>query len=157
VTNDEGKIMTEVCHPRIKSVVNNHKKSRFSGTVKYYRVGFVGENSILNTNDKDKLALAHNASEMLAIAEDTLEETEKNKYYEIYENNDQYTAIYFRESFDEFDDFTKKVLSLKKPTTVYIFSWENDPFVDEFEDNPSITVKTIPEPILEIYRRIHNL
>ncbi len=157
------KICSDVCHPRLSKVIGGYKNSKkekvqgLGGSLKYYRVGFVGEHSILNTNDKDKLALAHNACELLAIAENTLDGVTKNSHFEIFENKDRHTAIYFKESFDKFDDFTKKVLSLKKPTTVYIFSWENDPFVDEFEDNPSITVKTIPEPILEIYRRIHNL
>lgn len=160
---DEGekvrhRICSDVCYPRLKRVIEGYKGAKgLGGSLKYYRIGFTGENSILNANDKDKLALAHNASELLAIAENTLEGVTKNSHFEIFENKDRYTAIYFKESFDKFDDFTKKVLSLKKPTTVYIFSWENDPFVDEFEDNPSITVKTIPEPILEIYRRIHNL
>lgn len=158
VTNDEGKIMSTVCYPRITRVMKGYEGYKgLGGSLKYYRIGFVGEHSILNTNDKDKLALAHNACELLAIAENTLDGVTKNSHFEIFENKDRHTAIYFKESFDKFDDFTKKVLSLKKPTTVYIFSWENDPFVDEFEDNPSITVKTIPEPILEIYRRIHNL
>ena len=162
--NDEApsgkkqKIMTDFCHPRLKRVMKGHGQiTALGGSLKYYRIGFVGENSILNANDKDKLSLAHNAGELLAIAENTLGNVEKNEHYEIFENKDRHTAIYFKESFDKFDDFTKKVLSLRKPTTVYIFSWENDPFVDEFEDNPSITVKTIPEPILEIYRRIYNL
>ena len=82
---------------------------------------------------------------------------ERNDHYELFENEGQYTAVYFKESFDKFDDFVEKVLALKKPVTVYIFSWENDPFVESFEDEEHVTVKTIPEPILEIYRRIHNL
>ena len=158
VTNNEGNIMSEICYPRVVNVIHGkNNQPKLGGSAKYYRIGFVGENSILNASDKDKLALTHNASELLAIAENTLEGVVKNSHFEIFENEDRNTAVYFKESFDKFDDFTKKVLSLKKPTTVYIFSWENDPFVDEFEDNPSITVKTIPEPILEIYRRIHNL
>lgn len=158
VTNNEGGIVDNFCLPRMQRALSGYKDFKgYGGSLKYYRIGFVGEHSVLNTNDKDKLALAYSATELLAIAENTLENVEKNSHFEVFENKDRYTAIYFKESFDKFDDFTKKVLSLKKPTTVYIFSWENDPFVDEFEDNPRITVKTIPEPILEIYRRIHNL
>ncbi|MDO8497060.1 MAG: site-specific DNA-methyltransferase [bacterium] len=158
VTNDEGGIMSNVCYPRIKIVIKGNKKVKSLGnSFKYYRVNFVGEHGILNTTDRDKLTLAHNATELLAIAENTLEEVKKNDYYEIFENADRHTAIYFRENFDRFDEFVKKVLTLKKPVAVYIFSWENDPFVEEFEDRQGITVRTIPEPILEIYRRIYNL
>lgn len=162
--NDEApngqkqKIMSNFCYPRLSRAIKGYKQAlSLGGSLKYYRIGFVGEHSILNTNDKDKLLLAHNAGELLAIAENTLSNVEKNDYYELFENKDRYTSIYFRESFDNFDNFVKKVLTLKKPVTVYIFSWENDPFVEDFEDRQGITVKTIPEPILEIYRRIHNL
>ena len=157
------KICSDVCYPRLSKTIKGYKTVEkekiegLGGSLKYYRIAFVGEHSVLNTNDKDKLLLAHNATELLAIAENTLEAVTKNDHFEIFENEGRYTAIYFKESFDKFDDFTKKVLSLKKPTTVYIFSWENNPLVDEFEDNQNVTVKTIPEPILEIYRRIHNL
>lgn len=150
--------MSDFCHPRLSRVIKGHGKAAgLGGSLKYYRIGFVGEHSILDANDKDKLALAYNAGELLAIAENTLTPVEKNDYYELFENKDKYTAIYFKESFEKFDDFVKKVLHLKKQTTVFIFSWENDPFVEDFEDQQYVTIKTIPEPILEMYRRIHNL
>jgi len=125
--------------------------------IKYYKTAFVGKNNILNTDDKDKIELAHNAGGMLAIAENTLEEIEKNNYYQIFENDKQYTAVYFREEFDKFDDFVRKVISLKKPVAVYIFSWEKELDILDFEDFKNISIKTIPEPILEIYKNIYNL
>jgi len=39
--------------------------------VKYYRTGFVGKHGILDTDDKDRVQLAHHAGEMLSIAENT--------------------------------------------------------------------------------------
>lgn len=152
VNGKKHRIMTDVCYPRVKKSLKIHENS-----AKYYKTGFVGKNNILNADDADKIELAHNAGGMLAIAENTLEETEKNNYYQIFENDKQYTAVYFREEFDKFDDFVKKVISLKNPVAVYIFSWEKELNISDFEDFKNITIKTIPEPILEIYKKIYNL
>lgn len=152
VTDNEGKIMSEVCYPRIKKI-----NSKFKTPVKYYKASFVGKHNILDADDKDKLQLAYHAGEMLSIAENTLELTEKTDHWQIFEGKDRYTAVYFKEEYDELDDFIKKVKKLNKPVSVYIFSWEDDPYIDEFEDYGNITVKTIPQPILEIYKQIYNL
>jgi len=165
ITNDEetvngkkNRIMTDVCLPRIKNVIKGYNNKRGLGnSIKYYKTAFVGKNNILNADDKDKIELAHNAGGMLAIAENTLEEIERNNYYQIFKNGKQYTAVYFREEFDKFDEFIKKVVLLKKSVVVYIFSWEKELDVADFENYKNISVKTIPEPILEIYKKIYNL
>ena len=149
VNGEKHKIMTDVCYPRIKKCLNENKKS-----VKYYKTAFVGKNSILDADDRDKIELAHNAGAMLAIAENTLNEIEKNDYSQLFENEQQYTAVYFKEDFDKFGKFVEKVKSLKKPVSVYAFSWEKEFEFDDFNDNKNITVKTIPQPILEIYKQI---
>jgi adenine-specific DNA-methyltransferase len=81
VTNDENKIMTDVLLPRMEKVTKGYKTYKGLGnSFKYYKTAFVGENNIFNANDKDKVQLAHHAGELLAIAENTLEQTEKNDY-----------------------------------------------------------------------------
>jgi hypothetical protein len=67
------------------------------------------------------------------------------------------TAIYFREEQDRLDEFVKEVLALKKPVTVYMFSWEEKVEIIDFEDIHNISLKTIPQPILEIYKQIYNI
>ena len=96
---------------------------------------------------------------MLAIAENTLELIKQNKYYQLFEDNlnEKYTAVYFREELDQFDKFIEMVEKLNKKTTVYVFSWGNEEFISEFENIKNIKVKTIPLPILEIYKNIYNL
>lgn len=158
VTNDENKIMTEVCKPRLERIINGHKTYEpLGGSVKYYKTGFVGKHNILDADDKDKLQFAYHAGEMLSIAENTLDLNEKTEYWQIFESKDRYTAVYFKEEYEELDDFIRKVKKLNKPVSVYIFSWEDDSYIDDFEDNGSIIVKTIPQPILEIYKQIYNL
>lgn len=157
-TNNENNIMTEVCRPRLSKVIKGFNEYKALGnSMKYYRASFVGKHNILDADDKDKLQLAYHAGEMLSIAENTLELNEKTDHWQIFESKDRHTAVYFKEEYDELDDFIKKVKKLSKPVSVYIFSWEDDPFIDDFEDSKNITVKTIPQPILEIYKQIYNL
>jgi adenine-specific DNA-methyltransferase len=158
VTNNEGKIMDNICLPRMKNAINGYKNKQGSQeNVKYYKTAFVGKHNILDADDKDKIQLAYHAGEMLAIAEDTLEQVEKNDYWQVFGNKDRVTAVYFREEQDRYDEFVKKVLSFKKPVTVYMFGWEEKVDVIDFEDSKNISLKTIPQPILEIYKQIYNI
>lgn len=159
ITNGEKhKIMDDVCYPRIEKVIKGYNlKEGLGNSVRYFKTAFVGKNNILQADDADKIELAHNAGGMLAIAESTFEQVEKNDWWQIFESNKQYTAVYFREEFDEFDGFVERVEKLKKPAVVYIFSWEKELEFNEFEDQKNINVKTIPQPILEIYKQIYNL
>lgn len=158
VTNNEYKIMSDVCYPRLKSVINGTSNfTGLGGSLRYYQTAFVGENNIIDATDKDKIELAHNAGELLAIAENTFELVKQDKYMQIFENDDQYTAVYFREEMDKLDDFATEVKKLKKNVSVYIFSWEDEGMFDEFEGLNNIRLKTIPQPIVEIYKQIYNL
>ena len=50
-----------------------------------------------------------------------------------------------------FNQFKKKT----KKTIVYIFTWgSQDIFENEFDDLTNITIKSIPQPILEIYKSL---
>jgi adenine-specific DNA-methyltransferase len=164
-TNNENNILTEVCYPRIERIIKgytNKEKEKYEAlgnSIKLYQAAFIGKNNILNATDQDKIELAHNAGELLAIAENTLELIKQNKYYQLFEdgNKEQNTAVYFREELDKFDEFTEMVRKLKKPTTIYVFSWGDEEFFDDFSDIDEVKVKTIPLPILEIYKQIYNL
>jgi adenine-specific DNA-methyltransferase len=164
-TDNENNICSEICYPRIKKVMRGYRDQKnnevkgLGNSLKYYKTAFIGENNILNANDEDKVELAHNAGELLAIAENTLESVKQTKYYQLFEDNlkEKYTAIYFREELDQFDKFVQIVEKLNKKTAVYVFSWGQDEFIEEFENLKNINVKTIPVPILEIYKNIYNL
>ena len=153
ITNGrKHKIMTDVCYPRTKSIAKNTDSS-----IRYFKTAFVGKNNILAADDADKIELAYKAGGLLAVAENTFDQVERNDHWQIFENEKQNTAVYFREEFSKFDDFIEKVRKLKKPTVVYIFSWEKEFEFNDFDDDKNIKVKTIPQPILEIYQQIYNL
>ena len=133
------------------------KKEGLGGSLKYYKTAFIGKNNILKATDEDKIELAHQAGDLLALAENTLYKAKGNKFWQLYKNGERYTAVYFREELDKFDEFIEMVERLKCPVTVYVFSWGDEEFEEEFEYIDDVKVKTIPLPILEIYKNIYNL
>ena len=160
ITNNEDNIMKDICYPRMENVMFGKKGiKKYGNSLKYYKTAFIGKNNILNATDEDKIELAHNAGELLAIAENTLELIKQNKYYQLFGdgNKEKNTAIYFREEQDNFDSFIEAVKKLNKKTTVYVFSWGDEEKIDDFAGIKEIKVKTIPLPILEIYKQIYNL
>lgn len=154
---DDYEVKVEDDHIRLTGIKNiDGKKEGLGGSLKYYKTDFIGKNNVLNATDADKVELAHQAGELLAIAENTLYKVKENSHWQLYENGERYTAVYFREELDHFEKFVAMVEKLKRPVTVYVFSWGDDEFDEEFEHIEGVKVKTIPLPILEIYKNIYN-
>ena len=164
-TNNEGNICQDVTYPRIAKVIQGYTGARsgknylpLGNSLKYYKTSFVGNNNILSANDKDKIELAQKAGCLLSITENTLDEVEHTSHFQFFKSNDRNTAIYFQEDLSELDAFVNKVEKLENPTTVYLFSWGNkSEFESMFDHIPNINIKTIPQPILEIYMKIYNI
>ncbi|MEI7581882.1 DNA methyltransferase [Runella sp.] len=68
----------------------------------------------------------------------------------------RYTGIYFQEDLGAFDTFRALIQEYSQETSVYVFSWSEGEFDDYFEEHPNVRVKSIPEPILKIYRSINQ-
>lgn len=162
--NGDGKIIDDVCYPRVSKVISgytNRKEEVIQGlgnSLKYYKTDFVGSNNILSATDEDKSSLAHKAGYLLSITENTLEEIELSSCYQLFENDKKVTAIYFKEEMTEMEAFLEKVENIEKPIALYLFSWGNrSEFEALFDHLEHITIKIIPQPILEIYKRIYNI
>ena len=143
----------------INGIIEKQKKvSGFGNSLKYYKTAFVGNNNILDTTDEDKSILARKAGFLLSIAENTLDEVEQTDFFQIFKNRKSNTAIYYREDLSEMDLFIKKVENIKNPISLYLFSWGNkSEFETLFEHIDNVKIKTIPQPILEIYKKIYNI
>lgn len=163
VQQNENNICQEVCYERNKRVIQGYTNSKgekiegLGNSLKYYKTSFVGKHSPKKATDDDRVELSYKAGYLLALSENTLEEIKKTDYYQIFENKDNATAIYFKEDLRGFDDFVKEVESLEKPTSVYIFSWDNaQGFEYNFEHIERVQIKSIPQAILEIYKSINQ-
>ena len=93
---------------------------------------------------------------MLCLTEATFDEiVSKKKLFAIYENQKQMTSIIFDE--DVITDFKKEAKKHKKPTVVYVFSYDHTYNEEDFEDLDNLkVVKPIPEVILNVYRKIYK-
>lgn len=156
--------ITEITYKRFQNIIkgyNDSKKKSHDGlgnSLKYYRTAFVGKNQPKSATDDDKLTLAKKAGCLLGLAENTLYETEATDYYQIYTDEcGHWTCIYFQEDYSHFEEFRKKVVELEgKEKNVYVFCWtDGSEFASEFEFEKNITVKSIPQPILNIYKSLN--
>ncbi|MBQ9426563.1 MAG: site-specific DNA-methyltransferase [Paludibacteraceae bacterium] len=177
VQQNENNICEAVTYERNKRVMQGYTNAKgeavagLGNSMKYYRTAFVGEHKITDITDADKVALTQKAGCLLALGENTLEEIKTAKSYQIFQlrkgdkptNDFGYTAVYFSGNLLQFADFRREIeqIQVANPLTriaVYVFTW-GDPsvFENEFDDLSGITIKPIPQPILEIYQNIHQL
>ena len=177
VQQNENNICEAVTYERNKRVMQGYTNAKgeavagLGNSMKYYRTAFVGEHKITDITDADKVALTQKAGCLLALGENNLEEIKTAKSYQIFQlrkgdkptNDFGYTAVYFSGNLLLFADFRREIeqIQVANPLTriaVYVFTW-GDPsvFENEFDDLSGITIKPIPQPILEIYQNIHQL
>lgn len=164
VFNAGFETITQITHKRCQNVMNGYTDSKgndvegLGNSLKYYRTAFVGKNKPKNATDEDKLTLSKKAGCLLALAENTLYEQKSNDFYQIYSDEKGHsTAIYFQEDGAAYDKFLKDVGHIDGKRTVYIFSWGTaDEFKSDFEMMKDVTVKSIPQPILDIYKSLNQ-
>ena len=127
------------------------------GSLKYYRTAFVGRNTAREASDADRIDLAARAGCLLALAENTLYETERAERFQFFTDHDgRHTAIYFNEDYSDFPAFETHMRSLTGSTAIYVFSWgDGTEFAPMFDDLPNVVVKSIPQPILDIYKSLN--
>ncbi len=161
---NEENICREITYERNKRVMEGYKDydtgedvEGLGNSLKYYRTSFVGKNAPKRVDDDDRLALAKKAGCLLSLAENTLYEQQTTEFYQIFtDEKDNWTCIYFQEDYCCFDEFKEKVVNLGGKKNVYVFCWTNGAeFASEFEFKKDIEVKSIPQPILDIYKTLN--
>jgi len=155
-TNNENKICTDVCYPRIKKVIKGYKNLKgkkvdgLGGNLKYYKTSFVPKSRV---SDDTKYNLVQRSTEMICMKEDTFEKVVDKKYIKIFKNINQYTAILFH--LDYFNEFKKELRGLDKQIHIYVFSLTSDTYDEDFKDlKQKYDLCPIPESILEVYKRV---
>ena len=161
---NEADICRNVTYERNRRVMegytdsNGNDVSGLGNSLKYYSTAFVGKNQPKAATDDDKLTLSKKAGCLLGLAENTLYETETTDYYQIYtDEKGHWTCIYFQEDYSRFEEFRQKVVDLEGvEKSVYVFCWtDGAEFAAEFEYETNVTVKSIPQPILDIYKSLN--
>ncbi|KKS96647.1 MAG: Type III restriction-modification system StyLTI enzyme mod [Candidatus Giovannonibacteria bacterium GW2011_GWB1_43_13] len=160
--NGSGGIAESVCYPRIKNVIKGYKDKKnekvagLGGNLSYYQTDLVNIEKIHKIPDEAKIRVTYQAGEMIAVREDTLNEVEKNDWWQIFEGKDKLTAIYFKEDKAKLAELIAKLEKKNLPTALYIFSWGKNEYKGEYS-SANIRVEDIPEPIIEVYKELNRL
>jgi len=159
-TEKHGLAFTKT-YPRIRNVIKGYKgdKSNVLGieaNLKYYETDLIKISNIRKITDKDRFELTHKAGDMISLKENTFINLETNDWYQLFTDRKgkKKVAIYFRENLDKFDELIEKIND--SYCSLYIYSGGK---VDRETYNylpSSIMIKDIPEPIINIYKRINN-
>ena len=150
-----GGICDEVCYPRIKKVISGYKNqmgetiSGLDGNLRYYKTNFVGS----EPTHRNKKILTEKSLEMLCIKENAFEEILDKPFFKVFKNDKKYLGVLLNEQ--HLPEFKKHVSKLDLPVSVYVFSLEGDDFSEEFSGmEDKVTLCSVPEAILKVYRRI---
>ena len=146
-TNDESDIARRVCYPRVKAVIEGHKNcpdiTGIPSNLRYYKTAFVPVHA--RPTNRDKILLTDKAAEMLCVRERTFKEIEANKTYRIYsDGRKRFTGIIYNE--DAIDAFKEFAVNLNGEISVYVFSFGDEDFSEEFADmRNKVKLHPIPE------------
>jgi len=157
-----GGIAESVCYPRIKAIIKGYKNKKgekvegISSNLAYYQTDLVDIEQIHKVPDEAKIRITYQAGEMIAVREDTLNEVEKNEWWQIFEGNQELTAIYFKEDKAKLENLIDKLEKKNLPVALYIFSWGKNEYKGEYSSQ-NIRVEDIPEPIIEVYKELNRL
>jgi adenine-specific DNA-methyltransferase len=157
-----GGIADSVCYPRIKAVIKGYKSKNgekvvgIPSNLLYYQTDLVDIEQIHKVPDDAKIRVTYQAGEMIAVREETLNEVEKNDWWQIFESQGRMTAIYFKEDKSKLGELIEKLEKNNTPVALYIFSWGKNEYKGEYSSE-NIRVEDIPEPILEVYKEINRL
>lgn len=153
-TNDEEKICSTICYPRIQKIMkgfNDLKGKKIEGlgsNLKYFRTDFV--ESV--PTDKNKIDIVKKSTEMLCIKENAFELVKEGDNFKIFKNSNHYLGIIFD---DDVSDFIEEAKTIKGKINVYAFSLDESVPEKEFKSiKDRIKLCPIPEVILHVYRRI---
>ena len=161
-TNNENGICEEITYKRLRGVMEGYKDSKgekikgLGGNLRYYKTDLVDIEKLHNTPDQAKIKLTYQAGEMIGLRENTLNEVEKNNWWQIFEGHGKTTAIYFKEDKERLQKLVDLLEKKKEPTVIYIFSWGKNEYKSEYSSE-NVRIEDIPEPILEVYKEINRL
>ncbi|MCC6323488.1 site-specific DNA-methyltransferase [Candidatus Nomurabacteria bacterium] len=161
-TNNENNIAEEVTYERLKRVIKGYKNKKgekvesLGGNLSYYKTDLVDIEKLQRISDESKIKITYQAGEMIAIRENTLNESDKNDWWQIFENDNKKTAIYFKEDKLKLPELVKILEKEDKPTVLYIFGWGKNEYKNEYSTK-NIKVEDIPEPIIEVYKEINRI
>ncbi len=159
-TNDESEICTKICYPRIEKVINGYNKNGnrefvegLGGNLQYFKTDFIKNSENI---EQLKVNLTYKCTEMLCLKENIYNLKEEKDDYKIFESNkkDKYLCVYYNFINDSFEEFIDTLKQIDGEKIIYMFSMDDNINKELFEDIDNFKIETIPQKILDIYKKI---
>ena len=157
-TNNENGIAQEVCHPRIKKVIQGHKNypeiTGIESNLKYYKTSFVKRTI---SKDTLKIRITRECTEMLCLREGIFDEKKKATDYRIFGQNGRIMAVYYSLQRAQLKSLKKELDKMKGDKILYCFTL--DPLgldKTDFQDWQGVSLEPIPQKILDVYESIYE-
>ena len=159
-TNNENDIAQEVCYPRIANVIKGYKTPKgevidgLSGNLKYFKASFVKKS--LN-RDELKIRITNECTEMLCIREGIFEEKITSDDYRIFGQNGRIMAIYYSLEQNNLGKLKKDLDQIMGDKILYCFTLDSLGLnKEDFVDWQGVSLESIPEKILDVYKQIYE-
>jgi adenine-specific DNA-methyltransferase len=155
--NGHGKILDDVCYPRIKKVfkgfqnTKNEKIDGLGNNLKYFKTSFV-EN--LRNKDQVRNDITRRCTEMLCVKEGIYNLYKEGTDWKIFNFNEKYLAVFYDFSGLRLNKLRDEMNEITGEKVLYCFSSFSKLDSRDFTDWNNIRLEAVPEPILLVYNKI---
>lgn len=123
------------------------------GNLQYFKTDFIKNSENI---EQLKVNLTYKCTEMLCLKENIYNLKEEKDDYKIFESNkkDKYLCVYYDFINDSFEEFIDTLKQIDGEKIIYMFSMDDNIDSELFEDIDNLKIETIPQKILDIYKKI---
>jgi adenine-specific DNA-methyltransferase len=154
-TNNENNIATEVCYPRIKSVIKGWGENEgYDGALRYFKTKFIKKSL---SKDELKIRLTKECTEMLCLREGIFDEVNVTKDYRIFQHGNKTLAVYYSFDRSTLDELKKKLDKIEGNKILYCFTLDSlGLLAEDFIGWDDVILEAIPQKIIDIYKEIYE-
>lgn len=153
-TDDNEKICTDYCYPRLKNVIKGFDSvNGLGGNLQYFETSLIKKTK---NKDQMRLDLTQKCTEMLCVKENIFNlEIEKEDYKIFFSNKgDNFLCVYYNMFDESFKDFLKEIKKLKGQKKIYMFSIDGRVDRTLFKGINDCNIEEIPQKIIEVYKQL---
>lgn len=157
--NGFGKILDDVCYPRIKKVYKGYENNKgvkiegLGNNLKYFKTSFV-ENT--QNRDQVRIDVTRRCTEMLCVKEGIYNLKKETTDWKIFEQNGKYLGVYYDFVGLSLEKLKDEMNKLKGEKILYCFTIEREINKRDFFGWKNTRFEAIPQKILDVYKRIFN-
>ena len=155
--NGDGKILDDVCYPRIKKVFEGYENTKgekiagLGNNLKYFKTSFV-EN--VRNRDQVRMDVTRRCTEMLCVKEGIYDLYKEGTDWKIYNYKENHLAIYYDFSGLRLNKLRDEMNAINGNKVLYCFTSFSKLDSRDFTDWNNIRLEAVPEPILLVYNKI---